>query len=433
MTSRDRSHECFVYIVLPGETEFTTAGRFQLSKDHRGALVGRFVYGKSYLARNEAVPLDPLELKLSTRTYETRQLKGIFGALRDASPDHWGRRIIEKRAGKPQLDELDYLLYSPDDRAGALGFGLNPEPPAPRRKFNRSIDLARLQEFADKIVADEELPQGSDAEQVQDLMEAGTSMGGARPKAVVEDDDALWIVKFNRKDDKYNHARTERAMLKLAGACGIHPAESRLTVIGDRDALLVRRFDREKTEIGYQRARMLSALTLLRSEETLLRSEDTHQNRTKWSYVLLAEELRRISTQPETDAPELFKRMCFNALISNTDDHPRNHAVIATGKDWKLSPAYDLTPAMPISLERRDLALECGDMGRYAHADNLLSQAARFLLKHGEARAIVDEIEQTVKDQWFPIARREGVSEKDCNTIGSAFAYPGFRLVLTAM
>jgi serine/threonine-protein kinase HipA len=166
---------------------------------------------------------------------------------------------------------------------------------------------------------------------------------------------------------------------------------------------------------------MLSALTLLRSE-------DTHQDREKWSYVLLAEELRRISVQPKIDAPELFKRMCFNALISNTDDHPRNHAVIATGKDWKLSPAYDLTPAMPISLERRDLALECGDMGRYAHANNLLSQSARFLLKNEVAQTIIDSMEQTVKDQWYPIARREGVSEKDCETISSAFTYPGFRL-----
>ena len=423
MTSRDKPQECFVYIVLPGETEFVTAGRLQLGKDRNGTLLGRFVYGKSYLARDGAVPLDPLELKLSTRTYETRKLKGIFGALRDASPDHWGRRIIEKRAEKPQLDELDYLLHSPDDRAGALGFGLNPEPPAPRRTFNRRIDLTRLQEFADMIIEDEELPQDPDAEHVQDLMEGGTSMGGARPKAVVEDGDALWITKFNRKDDKFNHARTERAMLELARACGIQSAESRLAVIGDRDALLVKRFDREKTETGYQRARMLSALTLLRSE-------DTHQDRTKWSYVLLVEELRRMSAQPKTDAPELFKRMCFNALISNTDDHPRNHAVIATGKDWKLSPAYDLTPAMPISLERRDLALECGDMGRFAHANNLLSQAARFLLKNEEARAIIDAIEQTVKDQWLSFARREGVSEKDCKTISSAFAYPGFRLVL---
>ena len=423
MTSKNNPQECFVYIVLPGDTKFVTAGRFQLDKDRTGAPVGRYVYGKSYLARNEAVPLDPLDLKLTTKTYETRQLKGVFGALRDASPDHWGRRIIEKRAGKPQLDELDYLLYSPDDRAGALGFGLNSEPPAPKRTFNRTIDLARLQEFADKIVEDEVLPLDPDAEQAQDLMEGGTSMGGARPKAVVEHDDALWIAKFNRKDDKYNHARTERAMLKLAHACGIQVAESRLTSIGDRDALLVKRFDREKTETGYQRARMLSALTLLRSE-------DTHQDRTKWSYVLLVEELRRISAKPKIDAPELFKRMCFNALISNTDDHPRNHAVIATDKDWRLSRAYDLTPDMPISLERRDLALECGDMGRYAHANNLLSQSTRFLLQNEEAQGILDAMEQKVKDQWHPIARKEGVSEKDCKTISGAFAYPGFRLEL---
>lgn len=424
MTSKDKPQECFVYIALPGETEFVTAGRFQLSNDRSGAPVGRFVYGKSYLARADAVPLDPLELKLSTKTYETRQHKGIFGALRDASPDHWGRRIIEKRAGKPQLDELDYLLNSPDDRAGALGFGLNAQPPAPKRAFNRTIDLVKLQEFADKIVADEELPHDPNAEQVQDLLEGGTSMGGARPKAVVEDGGALWVAKFNRKDDKYNHARTEGGMLALARACGIHSAESRVVTIGDRDALLVKRFDREPIEGGYRRARMLSALTLLRAE-------DTHQDRSKWSYVLLAEELRRISAQPKIDAPELFRRMCFNALISNTDDHPRNHAVIAMGNDWKLSPAYDLTPAMPISLERRDLALECGDFGRYANAENILSQAARFLLKPDEARTIVDTMEQTVKDQWYQIVRREGVSEKDCETISTAFAYPGFRLKLT--
>lgn len=123
-----------------------------------------------------------------------------------------------------------------------------------------------------------------------------------------------------------------------------------------------------------------------------------------------------------------FKRMCFNALISNTDDHPRNHAVIVTDKDWRLSRAYDLTPDMPISLERRDLALECGDMGRHAHTNNLLSQSTRFLLQNEEAQGILDAMEQKVKDQWFPIARKEGVSEKDCETISGAFAYPGFRL-----
>jgi serine/threonine-protein kinase HipA len=122
--------------------------------------------------------------------------------------------------------------------------------------------------------------------------------------------------------------------------------------------------------------------------------------------------------------------MCFNALISNSDDHPRNHAVIAMESDWRFSPAYDLTPSPQISIEHRDLALACGDMGRYAHADNLRSQSARFLVNGDEAKATIDAMEQTVKDRWYEIARREGVSEKDCETIRGAFAYEGFRLEL---
>jgi serine/threonine-protein kinase HipA len=238
---------------------------------------------------------------------------------------------------------------------------------------------------------------------------------------VIEDNDELWIAKFNRPDDKWNHARVEHAMLKLAHQCGVATVMSKLATIGDRDALLIRRFDRRKTKNGYLRARMLSALTLLRAE-------DTHQDRDKWSYVRLAEELRRISAQPKQDAQELFRRMCFNALISNSDDHPRNHAVIAMDKDWTLSPAYDLTPSAPVSIERRDLALVCGDYGRYANAENLLSQCARFLLKEDEAKQIMDVMEKTVKAHWYDIARREGVSEKDCEKINGAFAYPGFRM-----
>lgn len=425
MTSDYGATECYVYVALPGETEFVTAGKFALAPDRHGVASGKFVYGRSYLARTNAVPLDPLELKLGTKTYETTLLKGVFGALRDASPDYWGRRVIEKHSGKTELGEIDYLLCSPDDRAGALGFGLNAEPPAPRRTFNRTMDLARLQALADAIVAEEELPQNKDATQVQDLLLVGTSMGGARPKAVVEGEDALWIAKFNRADDKWNHARVEHAMLVLARECGVQSAQSRLVTIGDRDVVLVKRFDRDKTARGYRRARMLSALTLLRAR-------DTHQDRDRWSYVLLAEELRRISAQPKIDAPELFRRMCFNALISNIDDHPRNHAVIATDTDWKLSPAYDLTPATPISIERRDLAMACGDMGRYARAHNLLSQSARFLLAPEEARRTVDRMEQRVRDGWYEVARREGVSEADCEKLKTAFAYEGFRLATAA-
>lgn len=345
----------------------------------------------------------------------------MFGALRDPSPDYWGRRIIEKRAGKPQLDELDYLLETPDDRAGALCFGQNTEPPAPKRGFNPTMELEKLQTFADKIIADKTLPEGPDAAQAQDLMNGGTSMGGARPKAVVEDQDGLWIAKFNRPDDKWNHARVERAILELARACGIHTAKSKLKSFGDRDTLLVKRFDRVKTSAGYRRSRMLSALTIFRAE-------DDPQNRARWSYVLLAEELRRISAQPKIDAPELFRRMCFNAPISNTDDHPRNHAVIAMEKEWRLSPAYDLTPTSPVSIERRDLALDCGDWGRDAHAEDLHSQCERFLVRSDNAKAMIGRMEKTVKDHWYKTARRGGVSEKDCATIAGAFVYEGFRL-----
>ena len=297
MTSKGNT-ECFVYITLPGETESVTAGRFELTKDRRGNALGRFVYGKSYLARGNAVAIDPIELKLSGDTYETARLNGVFGALRDAGPDYWGRRVIEKHAGAAQLGELDYLLNSADDRAGALGFGLNQQPPAPRRKFNKTIELAKLQEIAEALMREEDVRTG-EAAQVQDLMLIGTSMGGARPKAVVEDGEGLWIAKFNRADDRWNNTRVERAMLELAKTCGVSVATSRVETIGGKDVLLVKRFDREKTDKGYRRARMISGLTLLRAEEAA-------EMRDRWSYVLLAEELRRVVEEPKRDAPELF-------------------------------------------------------------------------------------------------------------------------------
>jgi serine/threonine-protein kinase HipA len=420
VTSRAPSSECFVYITLPGQVSAVTAGRFELGKNTRGDLLGRFVYGRSYLANPQAVEIDPVELKRSKRTYETTRLNGVFGALRDAGPDYWGRRVIEKHAGKTQLGELDYLLESPDDRAGALGFGLNSTPPAPRRKFNKTIDLEKLQALADALVRDE-IPNDPETQQVQDLLLLGTSMGGARPKAVVQDDDGLWVAKFNRVDDRWNNTRVENAMLRLARECGITAAEGRIETIGGKDVLLIKRFDREKTARGYTRARMVSGLTILRADE----APEARQN---WSYVILVEELRRIAADAKRDAKELFRRVCFNALISNVDDHPRNHAIIAKEKSWKLSPAYDLTPSVPVSVERRDLALECGDMGRYANAKNILSQHARFLLDPGEAERIVNDMKAQVDATWHNTLRASGVSQKDAETIRGAFVYPGFSL-----
>lgn len=418
--------EAFVYLMLPGTTEFVAAGRFVLATDRVGIPFGRFIYGRHYLERSDAVPIDPIELPLSDRTYQTERLKGLFGALRDSGPDYWGRRVIDKYSGLGVLGELDYLLHSPDDRAGALSFGIQRDPPAPSRTYNRTVDLERLQTIADQLIAQENVDgDGAELRQVEDLLLLGTSMGGARPKAVVEDAGHLWLAKLNRQDDSFNQARVEHAMLLLGRECGISTSESRVIQIAGHDVLLVKRFDRAPAEGGgYRRARMLSALTLLRTG-------DSHQDRHRWSYVILAEELRRLSRQPQEDAMELFRRMTFNALISNTDDHPRNHAVIAVNQDFQLSPAYDLVPFRHVSLERRDLALTVGAYGRYANAANLISQASRFLLDREEAGRIVDDMEACVRARWHAIARREGVSEVDCEQISPAFAYPGFRYSAT--
>ncbi len=427
MTSKEAT-ECYVYITLPGETESVTAGRFVLTQDRLGNQLGRFVYGASYLSRNNAVEIDPIELKLSGDTYKTARLGGLFGALRDSGPDVWGRRLIERHAGKSQLGELDYLLNSPDDRAGALGFGLGKQPPAPLRKFNQAIALETLQLLANKLIQDE---QGELSEleklgalshekiQTQELLLLGTSMGGARPKAVVEDDNGLWVAKFNRPDDRWNNPKIEQAMLELARNCGINAAQSRVETIGGKDVLLVQRFDREKTTEGDLRARMISALTLLKAE-------DSAQQRERWSYVLLSEELRRVVAEPKKDASELYRRMCFNALISNLDDHPRNHALIAMEHKWKLSPAYDLTPTPAASIERRDLAMSCGDLGRFANKKNLLSQCNRFLIDQDEALTIITKMEEQIRSSWHRVVRATGASERDAESIKSAFVYEGF-------
>jgi serine/threonine-protein kinase HipA len=388
-----------------------------LDQTGSGTPLGRFVYGQSYLQNREAVAIDPIELKLSNTTYRTVHLKGVFGALRDAGPDYWGRRVIEKHAGKTVLGEMDYLLDSPDDRAGALGFGLNHVPPAPLRKFNQTLDIAKLQRLADALIKNE-IPSDPAAPQVQELMLLGTSMGGARPKAVVQDAEGLWMAKFNRPDDRWNYARVEYAMLRLARQCGINVSENRIETVGGQDVLLVKRFDREENTEGYTRARMISGLTVLRSDET-------NDARERWSYVLLVEELRRIVAEPEKDARELFRRICFNALISNLDDHPRNHAFLARNIDWALSPAYDLTPSPVVSLDRRDLALVCGDQGRFANAKNILSQHARFLLQKEEAENIIANTRAGV-GQWYDTVRACGVSSHDAESIRGAFIYPGF-------
>jgi serine/threonine-protein kinase HipA len=410
----------YVYLQLPGSLETVTAGFFE-QQERAGVAVGIFVYNPTYLERSDAVPLDPFELPLREGRSETVKLRGIFGSLRDASPDAWGRRIIERYLNRTDLSEVEYLLHSPEDRAGALSFGRGKSAPPPAALFNKVLQLPQRLEFAKDVEKEDkvELPA-----QVKDLIQPGTSLGGARPKNVVETDEGLWVAKFPSREDRWNNTRVEASMLALARECAIHSCDFRVVTVGDDDVLLVRRFDRVKVERGYLRYRFVSGLTVLDAGETI-------HDRSRWSYLLLADELRRRSHRPTEDLRELFARMCFNALISNTDDHPRNHGLIAPGRDFQLAPAYDLTPNPLVSVERRDLALIVGQYNRYANRENLLSECARFRLSREEASSLIDHMKEIVRTRWRPAMRAQGVGEKDCEVLARSFCYEGFDLPAT--
>lgn len=414
--------ECFVYVQLPGTLEAVACGRYARETLRDGRVVGRFVYGRSYRERQDAVALDPYHLPITPVVQETARLGGMFGALRDAAPDAWGRRVIERILARPDLDEVDFLLESPEDRAGALSFGRGPVPPAPVREYNRVVQLEELRRAA--ALLEDDRPGQPVPDQVLDLLHPGTSLGGARPKNVVEMDGELWIAKFPQRGDRWSNAPVEAAMLSLAARCGVRVPETRVEHVGDEAVLLVKRFDRARATPlddapAYLRHRMVSALTVLEAEES-------PTDRTGWSYVLLADELRRWSSRPRLDRAELFRRVVFNALISNVDDHPRNHALIAPGAGWLLAPAYDLTPNPRQGMEDRRLAMACGRFGRVARRDNLLSESRRFGLDEDEANRIIDEMKAIVSRSWRAEVVRQGGSEHDVAVVEPAFVYPGF-------
>jgi serine/threonine-protein kinase HipA len=209
-------------------------------------------------------------------------------------------------------------------------------------------------------------------------------------------------------------------MLDLARECGLRACDARVVSVADAGVLLVRRFDRVKVKGGYYRHRFVSALTVLDAGDTI-------GDRARWSYLLLADELRRRSHRAAEDLRELFCRMAFNSLISNTDDHARNHGLIAPGRDFELAPAYDLTPNPLTSLEHRDLALIAGRFNRYANHENL-SECVRFRLTTAEANGLIDRIKNTVATPWHPVMRASAVSVSECELLARAFNYPGFEL-----
>ncbi len=410
--------ECFVYVQMPGSLEVVTAGRFRHEVLPDGSAVGLFIHGNRYLARPDAVPLDPFNLPLEPTEFRTTQLNGMFGALRDLAPDFWGRRVIDRRYPDRDLTEFDYLVHGGPGRIGALSFGPDVEPPAPDswRALPGFHDLAELRKAAELIEADEPVP-----EDLQEMLEPGSSVGGARPKTVIREDGVTWLAKFPQRRDPWCNAAVEGGMLRLAARCGIRVPETRVEPVGQEKVLLVKRFDREPFEGGVIRHRMVSALTVLDLDDSVT-------ERPGWSYLAFADEIQRWSEDPASDKRELFRRMVFNALISNTDDHPRNHAMLAPGEGWRLSPAYDLTPSRSRSVEHRDLAMVAGKLGRVASRENLLSEAPRFGFEVDGASDEIDEMKAVIQEHWCAeILAAEG-TEEDCEAARGAFLYPGFEI-----
>ena len=408
---------CYVYIQLPGTTETVPCASLRVRTVAAGAYEGTFTYGKRYLERPEVVALDPFHLPLSARPQRFTKLKGIPGAVRDASPDAWGRRVIQAKLQRPEADiqEMEYLLNGPDDGAGNLSFGRTVTPPEPRRPFNRTHQLGALIEAAEKLEQDGRLPH-----EVLEALEPGTSMGGARPKVTVEDARKIWLAKLPEKADRHNMQRIEYATLELARAAGLRVCGTRLERVGERDALMLDRFDREwnPDANAYWRYGLVSGLTVIDAE-------DGYLGRDRWSYPLLADELRRWSVKSNDDRRELFLRMVFNAMVTNNDDHPRNHALLHTKGGWRLSPAYDILPVAMVSVERRDLALEVGRFGRAASLYNILSQCEAFGLTKEEAQALVQGMLDVVRG-WREFFMQQGVEPRSIDMLEQAMLPPSF-------
>ena len=408
---------CYVYIQLPGTMETVPCASLRVRDVGAGAHEGTFTYGKRYLERPAVVALDPYHLPLSTRPKKFTKLKGIPGAVRDASPDAWGRRVIQAKLQRPEADirDVEYLLNGPDDGAGNLSFGRTATPPAPRRPFNRTHQLTALIEAAEKLEEDGRLPH-----EVLEELEPGTSMGGARPKVTVEDDHKIWLAKLPEKADRHNMQRIEYATLELARAAGLRVCRARLEPVGERDTLMLDRFDREwnPEANAYWRRGLVSGLTVIDAE-------DGYLGRDRWSYPLLADELRRWSVKSNDDRRELFLRMAFNAMVTNNDDHPRNHALLHTRSGWRLSPAYDILPVPMVSVKRRDLALEVGRFGRAASLYNIRSRCEAFGLTKEEAQALIDGMLDVVRG-WREFFIEQGVERRSIEMLEPAMLPPSF-------
>ena len=385
------SSELFAWIWLPGSATPVVCGRLI----QEGARI-QFVYGRSYRSRDEAIALSPVGMDLNAGPFTARREGQIPGPLADAAPDAWGRRAIEYRHPAGVLGELDYLRLSRGDGIGALHFQDQPDSfvSAP----TKPATLSELRQAADALENNRPL-----SPELAAALEHGTSIGGARPKATLRDGSRALIAKFESSTDRWAVVRSEWACLRLAAHCGIAVPDAWLEKVDGRDVLVIERFERVFSGTHSTRRHMLSALSLLDLDDTEARLA---------SYPDLAEVLRRLAADGAADAAQLYRRMVFNILVGNTDDHAKNHACFWDGRWLVLTPAYDLVPTLRVG-EEANQAMEVGQLGRASNLFNALSMAGRFGLTPDAAGAIVDEVESVVRARWEETFRGCGVPARD--------------------
>jgi serine/threonine-protein kinase HipA len=412
---------------------FVPAGRLTLTETPREVTASSFAYGTRYLRRAGRFEIDPVSLALANlaeglELFPSNGLKQ-FGGVRDAAPDSWGRRIIEAQRRVPanSLPESDYLLAAGSDRVGALdvrtslaadeGLGASPE---------RSLPY--LLEATERFEAGEPLPA-----RLNELFGSGPTAGGARPKATVRDEDGLlWLAKFPSRTDPFDVTRTEWATLKLAARCGLTVPAVRMVEFGDKPVMLIRRFDRywaASTQLAQTsnlhetlpgdarreyRLPFVSGLTLIACDEM--------DSPTK-GYADLAHAIRtyaHVSVIRQNNR-ELFARMVFNIMVSNDDDHLRNHGFIRDPRlsGWRLSPLYDVVPRPGVAYERQ-LHLSVGEQGRYASLDNAITSRAAFSLERPEAIAVIAQVVRGVTD-WRDFFETLNLKPRLLDQISSAF------------
>lgn len=403
MTSDAGLREAYVWIWLPGATTPVVAGRLARYGD---ALL--FNYGKSYLERTNvnpgAIAIYDVELPLRPGVLPLLSGLGMPGCLRDASPDAWGRRVIMNRtlgsraagADSVVLDELTYLLESGSDRIGALDFQRSATHYEPR--LAGSTTLEELLSSAERV--EQGLPLSPELDRA---LNHGTSIGGARPKALIETDNKKYIAKFSSNADLHSVVKAEFLAMRMAALAGLQVAPVKLVRAANKDVLLVERFDRVKTSQGWQRKAMLSALTLFGLDELMARYA---------SYAYLAEIIRHRFSAPTATLRELFARLVFNILCGNTDDHARNHAAFWDGQQLSLTPAYDICPQSRSGNEATQAMLINGD-NRMSRLSVCVAAAPQFLLTKADAEAIIEHQLNVIRTQWAPLCDEAGLTMID--------------------